>query len=155
MKDNIALGSVAGAIGGAVGIIYSYTLFRLGVSPLSSIQLAASLVTIDILNLTIGGIIWSIITHLIVASLFGKILLHIIKYSGKDCWMLKGIGVGAIFCLITHSYLIPLMRTERQIRNLIFNPASFGTMITTHSIIGLTTAFIIVRSHFMHDFKSS
>lgn len=144
-KDKIAFGSMAGAIGGAVGLVFSYILFRLGISPIGSLHLAATLVTIDILNLTIGGIIWSIVTHLTVASLFGVLMLHIIDYSGKDYWVLKGVGIGAIFCLIAHSYLIPLMRTEEIIRNLIFNAPSFGTMITTHSLIGLIATFIIVK----------
>lgn len=144
-KDKIAFGTIAGLTGGAVGLAFSYTLFRLGISPLASLHLAASLVTIDIMNLTIGAIIWSIITHLTVASLFGVLMIHIIKYSGKDYWVLKGVGTGAIFCLIAHSYLIPLMRTEEIIRNLIFNAPSFGTMITTHSLIGLITTFIIVK----------
>jgi hypothetical protein len=154
MKDKIAFGSMAGAIGGAVGIIFSYTMFRLGISPISSINLAASFVAIDILNLTAGGIIWSIVTHLTVASLFGIILTYILIYSGKEYWVLKGIGTGAIFCLITHSYLIPLMRTEKQVHHLIFNPPSFGTMITTHSIIGLVTALIIVNYYYVFKVQS-
>lgn len=153
-KDTIAIGSMAGAIGGTIGIIFSYTMFYLGISPMSSINLAASFVVIDILNLTTGGIIWSIVTHLTVAALFGILMTYIFKITGKEYWVLKGIGFGAIFCLITHSYLIPLMRTEAQVRNLIFNPPSFGTMITTHSLIGLITAFVIVKFYYS-NLKSS
>jgi len=149
MKDHIAFGSLAGAIGGAVGIVFSYTVFSLGISSLSSIQLAASFVSMDILNLTAGGIFWSIVTHLTVAAVFGIIMLHILKYSGKDYWILKGAGFGAFFCLVTHSYLIPLMRTEEQVRRAIFNPPSFGTMIITHSLIGLVTTAIIVRNKYV------
>ncbi len=144
MKDNIALGAIAGAIGGAVGLIYSYTMFLLGISPISSLNLAATMVVMDIVNLTLGGVIWSIITHLVVAAAFGVIVAYILLWSGKDFWLLKGTVAGALFCLTTHSYLIPLMRTDAQVHNLIFNPSSFGTMITTHSLIGLITAFLIV-----------
>lgn len=145
MKDNIVLGAIAGSIGGAIGIIFSFSMYLLYISPMSSINLAATLVTLDILNLTTGGVIFAIITHFIVASLFGILLTYILKFTGKDFWIFKGIGFGALFCLISHSYLIPLMRTDAQVRSLIFNPPSFGTMITTHSIIGLVTAFIIVK----------
>ncbi len=143
MKDNITIGTIAGIIGGAVGLIFSYSMFLLGVSPMASLHLAASLVVTDIINLTTGGIIWSIITHLTVAATFSVLLTYIILYTGKENWALKGIGFGALFCLIAHSYFIPLMRTD--IRALIFNAPSFGTMITTHSLIGLIASFIIVK----------
>jgi len=145
LKDKIVFGSMAGSIGGAIGLIFSYSMFLLGISPMSSINLAATLVAVDILNLTTGGIIWSIITHLVVASMFGVLLTSILISSGKEYWIFKGIVIGAIFCLVSHSYLIPLMRTEVQVRNSIFNVSSFGTMITTHSLIGLITAYIFVK----------
>lgn len=148
LKDYIVFGSMAGAIGGAVGLIFSYIMFLLGFTPLSSIHLAATLVTIDVLNLTTGGIIFSLVTHFAVASQFGILLLYILKSSGKDFWIFKGISIGAIFCLVAHSYLIPLMRTDPLVRGLIFNAPSFGTMITTHSLIGLITAFIIVKYYY-------
>lgn len=145
MKDNIAFGSMAGAIGGVIGLIYSYTLFRLGISPMASIHLAASLVVTDVLNLTIGGIIWAIVTHLTIAATFGVLFNYFLIFSGKDYWPLKAMGGGALLCLISHSYLIPLMRTDAQVRSLIFNAPSFGTMISTHALISLITCFIIVK----------
>ena len=145
MKDNIVFGSIAGAIGGAVGLIYSYILFRLGISPMASLHLAASLVVTDVLHLTIGGIIWAIVTHLIIAATFGVLFNYLLIFSGKDYWAFKAVGVGALLCLIAHSYLIPLMRTDQQLRSLIFNAPSFGTMISTHALISLITCFIIVK----------
>lgn len=150
MKDTITSGSLAGAAGGAVGLIYSYTLFLLGMSPMASIHLAASLVVTDVLNLTMGGIIWAIVTHLTVASFFGILLTYIFIFAGKDNWAFKAIGFGALFCLVSHSYLIPLMRTDEQVRSLIFNAPSFGTLITTHALIGLITGFIIVKYQYMY-----
>lgn len=143
MKDAITMGTIAGFIGGIVGLVFSYSMFFLGISPISSVHLAASLVVTDILNLSMGGFLWSIITHLTVSAAFGIILAYIIRYSGRENWWLKGAGTGAIICLIAHSYLIPLMRTD--LRGLIFNAPSFGTMITTHSLIGLMASFIIVK----------
>jgi hypothetical protein len=132
-------------IGGAVGLLFSLTMFLLNISPISSINLAATMVTIDIVNLTVGGVIWSIVTHFFIAGFYGILMLYVLKYFGNDFWVVKGIITGAILCLISHSYLIPLMRTEQQVHSLIFNPPSFGTMITSHAIISLVTAFTIVR----------
>ncbi len=148
MKDTIAIGTIAGLIGGTIGLVFSYSMFLAGISPIASLHLAASLVVMDILNLTIGGIIWSIVTHLSVAAAFSIILAHILLRTGKDYWILKGMGFGAIFCLIAHSYFIPLMRTD--IRELIFNAPSFGTMITTHALIGLISSYIITRYFFIN-----
>ena len=145
MKDDIVLGSIAGAIGGFIGLIFSYSMFLLGISPMSSINLAATLVVMDIVNLTPAGVIFSIVVHLTIASLFGTLLTYILRYSGKEYWAFKGVMFGALTCIILHSYLIPLMRTDEQVRSLIFNPPSWGTMVTTHSIIGLVAAFIIVK----------
>ncbi len=143
MKDTVAIGTVAGLIGGTVGLAYSYSMFYAGISPMASLHLAASLVVMDILNLTPGGIIWSVVTHLSVSVTFSILLTHILIRTGKEYWALKGVGFGAIFCLIAHSYLIPLMRND--LRELIFNAPSFGTMITTHALIGFTASFVIVR----------
>ena len=146
MKDTIAIGTIAGLIGGTIGLVFSYSMFLAGISPMASLHLAASLVVMDILNLTIGGIVWSVVTHLSVSAAFSIILAHILLRTGKDYWVLKGVGFGAIFCLIAHSYFIPLMRTD--IRELIFNAPSFGTMITTHALIGLIASYIITRYFF-------
>ena len=42
-------------------------MFILGISPISSINVAASFVVIDVINLTIGGIILSKVTHMPIA----------------------------------------------------------------------------------------
>jgi hypothetical protein len=81
-------------------------MFLLGVTPMSSVHLAATLVVIDVINLTFLGFINAIFTHLLVAAVFGILLTSILLKTGKDYWPLKGVGWGAIFCLITHSYLI-------------------------------------------------
>ncbi len=149
MKDNVAVGVIAGVIGGSIGIAFSYTMFLLGISAMSSIHLAASLVVIDVLNLTTLGFISAIAAHLTVATAFGVVMTFILLYTGKDFWLLKGLGFGALWCLISHSYFIPLMRTDEQVRTLIFNAPSWATMVTTHSLIGLVTAAVIVKYHYL------
>lgn len=149
MKDNIAVGAMAGAIGGVIGMIYSYIMFLLGITPMSSIHLAATLVVIDILNLTALGFINAIFTHLLVAAFFGVLLTYILLHTGKDFWLLKGVGFGALYCLISHSYLIPLMRTDEQVRTLIFNAPSWIITLSTHMLIGLITVTVIVKYHFL------
>lgn len=149
MKDNIAVGAMAGAIGGSIGMTYSYIMFLLGINPMSSIHLAASLVVIDVINLTTLAFINAVFTHVAVAATFGVLMTYLLLYTGKDFWALKGLGFGAIFCLIAHSYLIPLMRTDEQVRTLIFNAASWTTAISTHMLIGLITSTIIVKYHFL------
>lgn len=147
MKDNIAVGTMAGVIGGTIGITYSYIMFLLGITPLSSVHLAATLVVIDVINLTTLGYINAIFTHLLVAAGFGVLLTYILLNTGKDFWVLKGVGFGALFCLITHAYLIPLMRTDEQVRTLIFNAPSWVIALSTHMLIGLITVTVIVKYH--------
>lgn len=147
MKDNIAVGTLAGAIGGTIGMTFSYIMFLLGVTPLSSVHLAATLVATDVINLTTLGFINAVFTHILVAAVFGIILTYILLYTGKDFWILKGIGFGAFFCLITHAYLIPLMRTDEQVRTLIFNAPSWSIALSTHMLIGLITVTIIAKYH--------
>jgi hypothetical protein len=83
----------------------------------------------------------------VVASVFGILLTYVLLYSGREYWWFKGIGTGFVFCLVAHSYLIPLMRTDTQVRSLILNAPSFGAIGTTHALIGLVSAFIIVKYH--------
>jgi hypothetical protein len=145
MKDKIIAGSVAGAVGGVFGLIFSYSLFLLGISPVSSINIAGSFVALDILNLTTGGIIWAIIVHFVVATIYGVMLIYFLLITGKDYWLVKGVLTGAAFCLIAHAYLLPLMRTDATVHSLIFNPPSFGTMTLAHTIIGMVSAYVIIR----------
>lgn len=153
MRDNIVFGSMAGAIGGVIGLILSYSLFLLGISPMASVHLAATLVTVDVIHLATGEVIWSIITHLVVASVFGILLTYVLLYSGREYWWFKGIGTGFVFCLVTHSYLIPLLRTDAQVRSLILNAPSFGAIGITHALIGLVSAFIIVKYRHLAGFS--
>lgn len=147
MKDNIIVGALSGLIGGVVGAIFSHSMFLLGLTPISSIHLAATLIVIDILNLTTLGFIDATLTHLFVSSFFGVLLTYILIYAGKDFWPIKGTGFGILFCLIAHSYLIPLLRAEEAIRALLFNTASWTIIFLTHSLIGLITATVIVKIH--------
>lgn len=147
MKDTIFAGTVAGVIAGAAGLMFSYTLFLLGITPISSVHLAATLIVMDVINLSPGAVIFAVVTHLVVSSFFSIILTYVLLFTGKNFWLLKGGGFGALFCLVAHSFLIPLMRTDAQVRSLIFNTPSFGVMITTHTLIGLVAAFIIVKYH--------
>ncbi len=148
MNDNVIVGAFAGIVGGIIGIIYSHFMFLLGFSPISSVHIAASLVIIDILNPTTLGYANAIITHLVVAAAFGVLLTYILVYTGKDFWPIKGLGFGAFFCLLAHSYLIPLMRTDEQTRALIFNAPSWTLTISTHMLIGIIAAAIIVKTHY-------
>ncbi len=147
MKDNIIVGAVSGVIGGAVGLTYSYIMFLMGITPMSSLHIAATLVVIDVINLTTLGFVNAIFTHLLVAAVFGVLLTYTLLYTGKDFWVLKGLGFGALFCLIAHSYLIPLMRTDEQVRTLIFNEPSWSTALSTHMLIGLISVTLIVKYH--------
>ena len=149
MKDNIAVGAMSGVIGGAIGMTYSYSMFLLGITPLSSVHLAATLVVIDVINLTALGYLNAIFTHLLVAAFFGVLLTYLLLYTGKDFWLLKGIGFGALFCLMTHAYFIPLMRTDEQVRTLIFDAPSWSVALSTHMLIGLITVTFIIKFHYL------
>lgn len=143
LKDRFITGAIGGFIGGSVGMVYSYGMFLLGITPMSSLNLAATLVVMDIMNLTAGGVIWSLVTHLVVATMFGVLMAYVLLVTGKKYWVWKAVVIGGLFCLIAHSYLIPLMRTD--VHALILNAPSFGVMITTHALIALIASFIIVR----------
>ncbi len=142
MRDIFIGGSVAGLIGGIIGIAFSHSLFLLGLTPISSLHLAAALVLPEMFVLTTGGVFISLVTHLIVASVFGVALILILYYTGKDYYIFKGIASGAFACLVLHSYLLPLVRPDLEIRH---STSAAITMITTHSIIGLVAAFIIAK----------
>ncbi len=106
MRDKFIGGFVAGVIGGIIGIVFSHSLFLLGLSPISSLHLATALVVPEMFALTTGGVFISFLTHLIVAGVFGVVLLLILYYTGKDYYILKGIASGAFACLVLHQSLL-------------------------------------------------
>ena len=89
LKDKIAIGTVAGFISGTVGLVFSYGFFHIDISSVSSLHLAASLVVMDILNLSLGGIIWSVVTHLAVSAAFSVLLTYMLFLTGKEYWALR------------------------------------------------------------------
>jgi uncharacterized membrane protein YagU involved in acid resistance len=142
MDDLIFGGSIAGLIGGTVGIIFSHSMFIAGVTPTSSLHLAAALVLHDVMNLGTADIIISLLTHLATAAAFGVALALILRYTGKDHYLFKGAGFGVVICLIMHAYLIPILRRDLPITTV---ASESFVMITTHAIIGIIAAIILVR----------
>jgi hypothetical protein len=148
MQDLIITGIAAGLAGGTVGVIFSHSLYLAGVTSLSSIHLAAALVLMEINNLTAAGLILSLATHLLVASAYGVALTLLLHYTGKDHYIIKGLSSGAVSCLVLHSYLLPMVRSDL---NLIPNAAAGLTMLITHSFIGLVAAIVIVKYAKLHS----
>ncbi len=142
MKDTLAIGVIAGLVGGLVGIVFSHAMFLLGINPMSSLHLAAALVVNDIFSLTPGGVFWSIVTHHVVAAVFGVFLALLLLYSGKDYWLPKVVAAGTFVCIVLHAFLMPILRPDIDFRP---NAAAFGTMIVTHALIGVIAGWIIVK----------
>jgi hypothetical protein len=150
MRDTFGMGVIAGLIGGLVGIVFSHTLFLLGVTSIASLHLAAALVVNDIFNLTAGGVFWSVVAHFSIAASFGVLMALVIRYSGRDYWVLKAVILGALVCMILHSYLMPILRPDIDFRP---TAAEFGTMVVTHSLISLVATYIIVK-YYRHPVKA-
>lgn len=143
MKNiNFTLGAISGLIAGTVGVIFSHTVYLLGITPFSSIHLAAAILIRDNFKLSLGGFILALINHLVISATFGVAMVIILYYTGEKHYIIKGLGFGYLTCLFLSAFLIPIIRTDID---LIPSAVSSAGKLFTHSLIGLISAFIIVK----------
>ncbi len=139
---NLTLGALSGLIAGTVGVIFSHTVYLFGITPFSSIHLAAAILIRDNFKLSLGGFILALINHLVISATFGVAMVIILYYTGKKHYIIKGVGFGYLTCLFLSAFLIPLIRTDID---LIPSAVSSAGKLFTHSLIGVVSAYIIVK----------
>lgn len=109
MRDTIMVGSIAGVIATTVMTAYKGILMLLGFQFYSTWDTAAKIFLHKDLVHTPIGYLTAFLGQYILGSLFGVAIAFTLRYTGKDYYLAKGIGVGSIFWLGSVGFFMKLL----------------------------------------------
>jgi hypothetical protein len=138
-QDTLIYGAMAGIAGTIAKEAIDFLSVVLGWSKYLYWHIAASIFILPEEVTQAGGLILGALGDLVAGSLFGIVLLYILKYTGKDYLYFKGLGFGwliwlGFFGLVVNIHIIRI------------TPTDIGTSLSAfleHSVFGLTTAWFI------------
>lgn len=142
MRDTITLGVIGGLIGTLGMHITNMALQFLGIVKITSLQVTAALfLNWSEVNTMYGSIIgW--VNHLFIGAVVGIIISFMLKYYGKDYYLLKGLGVTGLGYLVGMGFVIPLIRAVPQMRN---DPLTLIGHMVSYTVFGLIASYIIAN----------
>ncbi len=100
IKDTITVGVLAGIMGSIQISIVNFIFLALGFTITPGWKPFAELISRNYAH-TLLGVMVGLLGQTCNCSLWGVFIAYILKFTGKDFWWLKGLGVGAIAWLTT------------------------------------------------------
>ncbi len=139
--DTILAGALAGWMGNIAKEILTWTFHFLGWVRYTFVHIAAgfyySVENLDApLSLVTGAI-----TDWTIAAVFGILLLHILRYTGTDYAVFKGIAFGSLVYIITFGIGMAMDIT----RATLITPLPDFLLLMAHLLIGAVTAWALRR----------
>jgi hypothetical protein len=110
MRDTITIGSIAGLISSGVIMIYSLILDLLGFKFIAIWESAASIILDAKLLHTPIGFLIGLVVHIGLGCACGVMLAYILRFTGKDFYLMKGVGLTAIIWLGSIGFFMRLLR---------------------------------------------
>ncbi len=142
MRDTMTIGTIGGLIGTLFMHITNYILQSFGMIKITTLQIAAALfMDWEQVNTTYGVIIGTI-NHFFIGAIAGVIIAIVLRYFGKDYYLLKGLGVLGVMYLAAMGFILPLNDIATQIRS---DTGSLLGHIISYTISGIITTIIIYR----------
>ncbi len=141
--DRVVAGSMAGMASGFLTGAISNIMYLLGVCTLSMNAIGGGMFTREMLSVN-APLSWQLlgwVTHLIVSSMFGVILVYILVFTGRDYAILKGLLFGSAAWFVAISLVSPLAGFVP--RNA--NPVDLFIMLGYHVLFGVFAAWLLVR----------
>lgn len=146
IKDNYSLGIIIGLIANLVKCLFNYFLYQLGLTQYLPYQIAgATFISLQQLDSVIGFIIGNVADYG-VAIFFSLSIVYLLKLTGTDFVVLKGISIALFYWLLLFGLLLRFGLSR-------INPIDLGTNFTAllnHLLLGILIA-IIFRKYKIHD----
>ena len=142
MRDTITIGTIAGLIGTIGMHITNSILKSFGIVKITTLQIASSLfLNWDQID-TIYGQLVGYINHFFIGAIVGVVIAFVYKFTGKDFFLVKGLGITGLSYLAALGFITPLLKSVPQIRN---DPSSLFGHIIAYIVFALIASFIIYR----------
>lgn len=142
IRDTITIGSIAGIIATLVFISVNYIFKLLGYQFTSTWEATAGIFLASNLIHTPLGKIVGFLGEYIVGASGGITMAFILKFTGYDYYILKGLGMGALFWLVGVGIIGKLINLTPKIAD---EPLTNFLIILDLIIFGIISALIIVK----------
>jgi hypothetical protein len=142
MHDTITIGSIAGLSGTAVMTFYHWVLRLIGFKFIDPWETAANIILNRNLIHTPLGYLIGFLGQFILGSIFGITVAYTLRLTGKDFFLLKGLGVGAVIWLGSVGFFMKLLQLEMDGRG-----QDFTNLLTIIDfiVLGLISSIIITK----------
>ncbi|MBS4020965.1 MAG: hypothetical protein KGZ79_00890 [Dethiobacter sp.] len=142
MKDSVVQVTVAGLIGAAVMNVIVFLLLLFGVQTTPPWEIAADVfLAADLINTALGVVI-GLVGTVALSITSAVIILLVLKLTGYDFAVLKGILATNAFSFATMGLFMPLLNIAPQVQsNALTNILALGVL----TVIGGMMAFVLLR----------
>jgi hypothetical protein len=142
MRDTMTIGVISGFCGTLVMDVYKLILLGIGFKFIAPWDTAAHIILNPTLCNTPLGYSIGFLLHFILGAIFGVMVAYTLRFSGKDYYLLKGLGVGAIVWLGSLGFFMRLLQIRLDGRN-----DAFTNLLTIFDwvIIGAVSSGIVAR----------
>jgi hypothetical protein len=142
MRDTITIGTIAGLTGTAIMALFNLFVRLLGFTFITTWETAANIFLNPHIIHTPTGYFVGLLAQFILGSIFGMIVAYTLRFTGKDFYILKGIGVGAVVWLASIGFFMRLLHIEIQGRN---EPLSNIMAVIEFNMMGIISSMIIAK----------
>jgi len=142
MRDTITIGSIAGFISTTILTLFAWTVQLFGFKFITTWETAASIfLNSNLIHAPIGYLV-GFIAQFALGAVFGIIVAYTLRLTGKDFYLLKGIGVGALIWLASIGLFMRFLHIDLYGRG---DPHSNLMAIIEFNILGIINSFIVKK----------
>ncbi len=142
MRDTITIGSIAGCIASVIMTVIILIVRGLGFQFITTWETAAAIfLNMGLIHTPVGYFI-GFLGQFILGASFGVAVAFALRFTGKDYYILKGIGVGAMYWIGTVGFFMHLLHIQLQGRG---DPLSNIMAVLEFNVLGIIDSFIIAR----------
>jgi len=142
MRDTITIGSIAG-LAGTLPIMAVNLIFHLfGFKATPAWEASADIFLSPHLIHTPVGYVVGFAGQSIIGASGGIVMAYFLRLTGKDYYLLKGLGLGGLLWLSSVGLIMPMLHITMYIQN---EPATQYMIILNLSLFGLTSSAIVAK----------
>lgn len=142
MRDTITTGVIAGIIATIVMTLFNLVIRLLGFEFIATWETAANIFLVPQLIHTPIGYFIGWMTQFILGAIFGTVVAYTLRLTGKDFYILKGIGVGAVVWLASIGLFMRFLHIKIQGRS---EPLTNLLAVIDFNILGVISSTIIAK----------
>lgn len=142
MRDTITIGVIAGTSATAAMTLFNSALRLFGLDFISTWETAAHIFLNPQLIHTPIGYFIGYTGQFVLGSIFGIVVAYTLRMTGKDFYLLKGIGIGAVVWLASIGLFMRVLHIQLQGRS---EPLTNLITVGQFNIMGIISSIIIAR----------